>query len=79
MRTAVERMLDANQWWQAAFCVFSVMGWIFNSFGLGMVIFTWRQQQAVGFFAAGIGLWILAGTVIGLFMGEPSPRTRHRR
>lgn len=67
------------QWWPGAFSAASVMGWIFNAFGLALEVFSFQTQRASGFFMAGIGMWVLAWTILGFFSFGPQPDRRHRR
>lgn len=68
-----------NEWWPALFVGLSVLGWIFNSFGMGMVIFTFYAEDAWNFFLIGISFWVLAGVIVAKFTYWPSPATKHRR
>lgn len=80
VRVGMLRMfMSRNEWWPASFVCFSIMGWIFNAFGLGMIIFSFQTDRAWGFFTAGLGMWMLAGIVLGVFLTKPSPSRRHTR
>lgn len=70
---------ESHEWWPGTFTAFSVMGWIFNAFGLAMEFFSFQTQRASGFFMAGIGFWVLAWVVLGFFAVKPQPDRRHRR
>jgi hypothetical protein len=70
---------SSTEWWPGAFSAASVMGWIFNAFGLALEFFSFQTQRASGFFMAGIGFWLLAFTILAFFSFGPQPDRRHRR
>ena len=73
-RTGIVAMSTSKSpWWLAACCALTVMGLIFNVFGLALLSFSFRADSAGNYFLIGGGLWVLAGCLVGFFSRRPSP------
>ncbi len=62
-----------SHWGASLFTALTVMGWIFNAYGMALIVMRYEPQRASGFFLAGIGFWVIAASVLALYARKPLP------